>query len=93
MHKMETACGRQTGYFRTGWKLIGKLLACNLFLDGRPDTSERDGNFLPNCASASFALGRQTGYFRTGWKLTGFNDFFPGLIWTADRILQNGMET
>ena len=108
--------GRQTGYFRTGWKLeklyelvddlrtadrilqngmetdmsftldtsqlgtadrilqngmetgLSLLIFRTFFLDGRPDTSERDGNFL-HCARFLFYKG------------------------TADRILQNGMET
>ena len=61
-------CGRQTGYFRTGWK-HRNVSPCLLYHeDGRPDTSERDGN--PH------------------------KPYDNGLcVRTADRILQNGMET
>ena len=85
--------GRQTGYFRTGWKPKNPGLALHSFWDGRPDTSERDGNPCNRTVVYWCASGRQTGYFRTGWKLSGNNIILTGLSRTADRILQNGMET
>ncbi len=36
--------GRQTGYFRTGWKRRKAMAMKKIAADGRPDTSERDGN-------------------------------------------------
>ena len=71
--------GRQTGYFRTGWKHFRLIRKSFALKDGRPDTSERDGNREGADKPLLARAGRQTGYFRTGWK----HETLPKTLLTA----------